>query len=164
MDIEKYVDPENKTHEKIVELIKNIPVRDAIYQAMKARDKAYVPYSNYAVGAALILPDGKAIKGCNVENASYGITNCAERTAFFKAVSEGYTEFKAIAIVGGPKDGEITDFAYPCGACRQVMREFCNPDEFIVIVAKSYSEYMIFLLEDLIPYSFGPDNLTVTQK
>lgn len=163
MDISKFIDPENKTHEKMVELLKGIPVRDAIYQAMKARENAYVPYSNYAVGAALILPDGKAVKGCNIENATYGATNCAERTAFFKAVSEGHKEFKAIAIVGGPKDKEITEFAYPCGICRQIMREFCNPEEFIVIVAKSYSEYMIFLLEDLLPYSFGPDHLEIKE-
>ncbi len=129
-----------------------------IEHAIKAREKAYSPYSKYKVGAALLSADGQVITGCNVENASYGVTNCAERTAFFKAVSEGITEFQAIAIVGGNAgDNDNTsfpDYAFPCGVCRQVMKEFCEND-FEIIVAKSVNEYQSFLLADLLPYGFG---------
>ncbi|MDE6662962.1 MAG: cytidine deaminase, partial [Lachnospiraceae bacterium] len=97
--------------------------------------------------------------GCNIENAAYSPTNCAERTAFFKAVSEGNREFKAIAIVGGPKGKEITKYAYPCGVCRQVMMEFCRPADFYIIVAKSVAEYEIKTLEALLPDGFGAANL-----
>lgn len=130
-----------------------------IMNAIEARENSYCPYSGYAVGAALLAKSGDIIKGCNVENASYGATNCAERTAIFKAVSEGYKEFEAIAIVGGKKDSKALDMAYPCGVCRQVMREFTNPNEFKVIVAKSITEYEEYTLEELLPKSFGPENL-----
>ena len=124
-------------------------------------EKAYAPYSEYKVGAALLASNGEIIKGCNIENASYGATNCAERTAFFKAVSEGCVSFEAIAIVGGKASEEqLTDFAYPCGICRQVMREFTNPKQFKVIVARSTSDYRIHTLDELLPESFGPEKLS----
>ena len=129
-----------------------------ICEASLARQKAYAPYSNYKVGAALLTSEGTIFNGCNVENASYGATNCAERTAFFKAVSEGYKDFTAIAIVGGEDSEEIKDrfpdYAFPCGVCRQVMKEFCTND-FKIIVAKSTEDYKKFLLADLLPYGFG---------
>ena len=127
-------------------------------KAQEVRENAYTPYSHFAVGAALLSCDGVVYTGCNVENASYGATNCAERTAFFKAVSEGFTEFEAIAIVGGEDSGEISnnfpDYAFPCGVCRQIMKEFCDND-FEIIVAKSLHDYKKFLLADLLPYGFG---------
>ncbi|MDO4311575.1 MAG: cytidine deaminase [Eubacteriales bacterium] len=119
---------------------------------------SYTPYSGFKVGAALLAKDGKFYTGCNIENASYTPTNCAERTAFFKAVSEGVTEFRAISIVGG-KDGILTEYAAPCGVCRQVMMEFCDPDTFQIILATSKEQYEIFTLRDLMPLGFGPDNL-----
>ncbi len=122
--------------------------------AIDVRNRAYAPYSHYQVGAALLSADGRIYQGCNVENASYGATNCAERTAFFKAVSEGVCEFTAIAIAGGLKDKEISDFAYPCGICRQVMQEFCKPD-FQIIVAKSEVDYQVMTLAELLPHGFG---------
>jgi len=135
-----------------------------IRAAMEARSQAYVPYSNYRVGAALLTQDGEIVKGCNIENASYGATNCAERTAFFKAVSEGKKKFEAIAIVGGAEQtNETAGFAYPCGVCRQVMREFCDPDSFRVIVAKSETDYEEYTLAKLLPKSFGPEHLNMEE-
>lgn len=131
---------------------------DLIEQALKARGSAYAPYSGYKVGAALLCKDGSVYTGCNVENASYGAANCGERTAVFKAVSEGQREFTAIAITGGRDDGEM-DFAYPCGICRQVLREFVAPDRFTVLVGKSPEDYREMTLAALLPSSFGPDNL-----
>ena len=131
---------------------------DLIEQALKARRSAYAPYSGYKVGAALLCKDGSVYTGCNVENASYGAANCGERTAVFKAVSEGQREFTAIAITGGRDDGEM-DFAYPCGICRQVLREFTDPERFTVLVGKSTEDYREMTLEALLPSSFGPDNL-----
>ena len=131
-----------------------------IKEALKAREMAYAPYSKYLVGAALVVPSGKIYTGCNVENASYGLTNCAERTAIFKAVSEGQRHIDAIAIVGGPlidDDNLETDgYAYPCGACRQVMAEF-RPEsgDISVIVAKSETDYKIFRLSELLPQTFN---------
>lgn len=147
-----------------IELIKDFDVansqhvKNLICEAKNARLRSYSPYSGYMVGAALITKDGEIIRGCNIENAAYGPTNCAERTAFFKAVSEGKMNFQAIAIVGGPKDGP-EDYASPCGVCRQVMMEFCDPDSFIVIVAKNEKEYKEFTLKQLLPEGFGPANL-----
>lgn len=129
-----------------------------IEEAIEARKMAYTPYSGFQVGAALLTKGGNVYRGCNIENASYTPTNCAERTAFFKAVSEGEREFEAIAIVGS-KEGEITDYAYPCGVCRQVMMEFCDGKNFQVIVAKSTTEYMQAPLEEILPWGFGPGNL-----
>ena len=123
--------------------------------AMKAREKAYAPYSHFAVGAALLTKEGQVYTGCNIENASYGATNCAERTAIFKAVSEGAKEFIKIAIVGGKVGEEITEYAYPCGVCRQVMAELCDVKEMTVLIAKSENEYVEKKLDELLPLSFG---------
>lgn len=134
-------------------------IKELITAAIEARRKSYSPYSHYQVGAALLTADGKIITGCNVENAAYGPSNCAERTAFFKAVSEGIRDFAAIAIVGSPEGENLSQFAYPCGVCRQVMREFCEPSQFQVIVARSEEDYCMISLEQLLPQSFGPENL-----
>ena len=107
---------------------------------------------------AAVLHLCKIYGGCNIENAAYGPTNCAERTAFFKAVSEGVREFRAICIVGG-KDGVLTDYAAPCGVCRQVMMEFCDPETFQVILATGKDHYDVFTLKELLPLGFGPANL-----
>ncbi len=133
--------------------------KELIAAAQKARQASYSPYSGYQVGAALLTDSGRIYTGCNIENAAYAPTNCAERTAFFKAVSEGEKNFLAIAIVGSPA-GEVTQFAWPCGVCRQVMMEFCDPDGFEVIVAKSETEYQTRKLAQLLPEGFGPSNLT----
>lgn len=132
---------------------------ELIELAMDARRIAYAPYSKFKVGAALLGSNGVIYMGCNIENASYPATNCAERTAIFSAVAEGQTEFEAIAIVGGNEDASELDFCAPCGICRQVMREFCDPDTFEIIVAKSTTEYKVFTLADLLPESFGPEKL-----
>lgn len=132
--------------------------KELIRLALEARERAYVPYSKYMVGAALLTKDGTVYQGCNIENAAYTPTNCAERTAFFKAVSEGEREFAAIAVVGG-YPGAPTDYAYPCGVCRQVMMEFCDPKEFRVITAISEDEYIDKTLEEMLPHGFGPKNL-----
>lgn len=128
-------------------------------QAFLAREQAYTPYSHFKVGAALLTTEGKIYKGCNIENAAYTPTNCAERTAFFKAVSEGEKDFKAIAIAGGEETARTLDLCPPCGVCRQVMMEFCNPETFQIILAQSEDNYKIFTLKELLPLGFGPDNL-----
>lgn len=120
---------------------------------------SYSPYSNFKVAAALLDVNGQIHLGSNIENAAYTPSNCAERTAFFKAVSQGIKEFKAIAVVGGP-DGILTDYCPPCGVCLQVMMEFCDSDQFQIIVAKSVSDYEIMTLRQLLPRGFGPSNLT----
>lgn len=140
------------------ELDKNT-IQKLITAAIKARKKSYSPYSHYQVGAALLSGDGQIITGCNIENAAYTPTNCAERTAFFKAVSEGIRDFRAIAIVGSPEGDVLTQYAYPCGVCRQVMMEFCSPSDFQIIVAKSEDDYRVMKLRELLPEGFGPDNL-----
>lgn len=132
--------------------------RQLIQHAIDILPSAYTPYSNFKVGAALLTKDGKVYTGCNIESAAYTPSNCAERTAFFKAVSEGERDFQAIAIVGG-KNGVLTDYCPPCGVCRQVMMEFCNPKEFQVIVAKTPDDYKTFTLEQVLPMGFGPANL-----
>ena len=133
-------------------------VKNLIREAMEGMKNAYTPYSNFKVGAALLTAKQEIYTGCNVENAAYGSTNCAERTALFKAISEGEREFAAIAIVGG-KGGVITDYCPPCGICRQVIREFADPKRFLVILAKSEDDYLLYFLEELLPMSFGPENL-----
>lgn len=133
-------------------------LKSLIEKALDMRNSSYVPYSHYRVGAALEASDGRFFSGCNIENSSYGASNCAERTAFFKAVSEGVHSFKRIVITGGPEEGEL-QYATPCGICRQVMREFCDPDNFEVILAKSTEDYKIYTLAQLLPESFGPENL-----
>lgn len=130
--------------------------KELIKCALKAREKAYAPYSDFLVGAALLTDHGTVYEGCNIENASYGASNCAERTAVFKAVSEGERNFTAIAIAGGVRGKELT-YAYPCGICRQVLREFCDPEQMWVYVARSETEYKKFHLSELLPESFGPD-------
>lgn len=134
-----------------------------IQKAIEARNHAYAPYSGYLVGAALLCEDGSIYTGCNVENASYGATNCAERTAVFKAVSEGSQKFTAIAIAGGKKtDMDMNigmDYAFPCGMCRQVLREFSDPEKMTVLICKSTEDYKEMTLEQLLPESFGPANL-----
>ena len=132
--------------------------KDLIYAALEARGMAYAPYSHYTVGAALLTADGEVYKGGNIENASYGATNCAERTAIFKAVSEGKRNFRAIAITGGMEGADPVDYAYPCGICRQVMREFAGED-FTVIVAKDADEFKEYRLEELLPCGFGGDSI-----
>ena len=131
--------------------------RMLIQQAIKAREFAYTPYSHFKVGAALLGKNGKVYLGCNIENAGYTPSNCAERTAFFKAVSEGVTEFEKIAIVAGKE--EIETYTAPCGVCRQVMMEFCNPEEFKVIMAKSPEDYKEMTLAERLPLGFGPADL-----
>lgn len=121
--------------------------------AMEARGKSYCPYSGFAVGAALQTKEGKIYQGCNIENAAFTPTNCAERTAFFKAVSEGEKEFCRIAIVGGKKDG-VLERTSPCGVCLQVMQEFCDSDAFEVILATAEEKYEILKLRQLLPYGF----------
>lgn len=121
--------------------------------AMEARGKSYCPYSGFAVGAALQTKEGKIYQGCNIENAAFTPTNCAERTAFFKAVSEGEKEFCRIAIVGRKKDG-VLERTSPCGVCLQVMQEFCDPDAFEVILATAEEKYEILKLRQLLPYGF----------
>lgn len=119
---------------------------------------SYAPYSGFKVGAALLSKNGTVYTGCNIENAAYTPTNCAERTAFFKAVSEGVRNFRAICIVGGT-DGKLTSYTPPCGVCRQVMMEFCNPEEFEIILAAGAGDYKIYKLKELMPEGFGPGNL-----
>ncbi len=131
---------------------------DLVKIAFEAMEKAYSPYSHCKVGAALLTREGKVYTGCNVENASYGATNCAERTAFFKAISEGEREFSKIAIVGG-LEGVVTNMFMPCGVCRQVMDEFCDRD-FEVLVAKDRENFEIFTLSQLLPLSFDEKNLS----
>ena len=133
-------------------------VEEMIDLAIRQMDFSYVPYSHFRVGAALLTKSGKIYTGCNIENAAYTPTNCAERTAFFKAVSEGERAFEAIAIVGGYQ-GAPTSYAYPCGVCRQVMREFCDPAEFRIITAISEEQYVERTLAELLPEGFGPENL-----
>jgi len=136
----------------------NMNYEELIESAIEMQNYSYVPYSHFHVGAALLTADGKVYTGCNIENGSYGATNCAERTAIFKAVSEGEKNFSAIAVVGGheDKDGNptIEDFCPPCGICRQVMLEFCKND-FKIILAKNPKDYKVFTLNDLLPESFS---------
>lgn len=133
-------------------------IQKLIKQATEQIQYCYAPYSGFKVGAALLTKDGKVYTGCNIENAAYTPTNCAERTAFFKAVSEGERQFQAICIVGGKK-GIWDNDTPPCGVCRQVMMEFCNPETFQIILATNIEKYEVYLLKDLLPMGFGPDNI-----
>lgn len=133
-------------------------IQTLIRQAMAQLKYAYAPYSHFLVGAALLADSGTIYTGCNVENASYGASNCAERTAFFKAVSQGERSFQAICIVGG-RDGNLQEFTPPCGICRQVMMEFCHPERFPIILARSEEDYAIYSLSQLLPLGFGPGAL-----
>ena len=140
----------NLTEDEIKELIKD---------AFDAREMAYTPYSNFKVGAALLTSNKKIYKGCNIENASFSPTICAERTAIFKAVSEGNRDFCAISIVGGKVNDTNFNYSPPCGVCRQVMVEFCDIEKFMIIIAKSIDEYKIYTLKDLLPISFSNKEL-----
>mgnify|MGYP000512737637 FL=1 len=132
---------------------------ELISHALNARKQSYSPYSHFQVGAALLSKNGKLYTGCNIENAAYTPSNCAERTAFFKAVSEGVREFSSIAIVGGPQGADSLQLCAPCGVCRQVMMEFCDPKSFEVILAKDPEHYEVFTLEQILPMGFGPEDL-----
>ena len=126
--------------------------------AIEARERAYVPYSKFAVGAALLTKAGKVYQGCNIENASFGATNCAERTAFFKAIYEGEREFEAIAVVGGPEGTPVNELCAPCGICRQVMAEFCAP-EFKIYLSKGDGTFVESTLTKMLAFSFTKDDL-----
>lgn len=130
---------------------------ELVKKAYEAQKFSYSPYSDFQVGAALLTKSGKVYTGCNIENAAYSPTNCAERTAIFKAVSEGETQFESIAVVGNKKGAERQEweFCMPCGVCRQVMLEFVNPEEFEVIAGKG-EEIRCFTLSQLLPESFSP--------
>ena len=132
--------------------------RQLLEAAKEAKKYSYAPYSNFHVGAALYCKDGSIYTGCNIENAAFTPTNCAERTAFFKAVSEGVHDFRAICIVGG-MNGVLSGYTAPCGVCRQVMMEFCDPETFQIILAAADGKYKIYSLKELLPEGFGPDNL-----
>lgn len=134
-------------------------IKELVKQAIKASENSYSPYSGYQVGAALLCKNGKVYTGCNIESATYSPTNCAERTAFFKAVSEGERDFLMIAVVGGAKDKERDTYFYPCGVCRQVMTEFCDYETFKVIVAKSVDDVKVFTLKELMPNIIKPDKI-----
>ncbi|MDD2231438.1 MAG: cytidine deaminase [Sphaerochaetaceae bacterium] len=134
-------------------------IQKLILTALDSRRRSYVPYSGFSVGAALLGKSGKIYCGCNIENSSFGATNCAERTAFFSAVNQGEKEFDAIAIVGGKAENGPSSYCPPCGICRQVMLEFCDPDKFRIILAKSKDDFCIYKLSQLIPVSFGPKDL-----
>lgn len=128
--------------------------QELIKAAMEAKEHAYVPYSHFRVGAALLARDGRVFQGCNIENAGYTPTNCAERTAFFKAVYEGVRDFEAIAV-----NGDAEDYLYPCGVCRQVMAEFCDPKTFRILVSNKNGAYLEYTLEQLFPGAFTPEEL-----
>ena len=133
--------------------------KELVREALEARKQSYCPYSGFAVGAALLCGDGTVFRGCNIENAAYPATNCAERTAFFKAVSEGERDFTGIAI-----SGDADDYLYPCGVCRQVMSEFCKADTFQIILVKEDGTYKIFTLEELLPGAFTETELKKGQR
>ncbi|NBH84052.1 cytidine deaminase [bacterium C-53] len=133
--------------------------RELILEAKEAREHAYAPYSHFRVGAALLTKSGKVFKGCNIENAAYSPTNCAERTAFFRAVYEGEREFEKIAVVGGAEGTDADQTCAPCGVCRQVMMEFCNPETFQIVLADGKDHELQLTLKELLPYGFGPENL-----
>lgn len=129
-------------------------IKQLIRKSLEARNRAYAPYSGYKVGAAVYTGDGSMYSGCNIENATYGATNCAERTAIFKAVSEGERLIRAIAITGGYETGDELEYAYPCGTCRQVISEFADGDT-VIIVAVSEEDYRVYKVEELLPEAFA---------
>ena len=144
-----------KTYEELIKL------------ALEARQMAYTPYSHFKVGAALMTKDGRVYKGCNVESASYTPTNCAERTAMFKAISEGNTEFSAIAIVGGFEDSKELGLCTPCGVCRQVLREFCDDDFKVILLTgqeDGINKYEVYDLSEIFPLSFGPVDMRIKPR
>lgn len=138
--------------------------QELVQEALTARERAYTPYSHFSVGAALLCADGTVYGGCNIENAAYTPSNCAERTAFFRALFEGQRAFSAIAIVGGPAGEPVRELCAPCGVCRQVMMEFCDPSTFRIILATDPVAPRSFLLGELLPQGFGPDNLSTAPQ
>ena len=133
-----------------------IDYKKLMHLAQEARNYSYSPYSHFRVGAALLSKSGKIYTGCNIENAAYSATNCAERTAIFKAVSEGERDFVALAIVGG-REGETADFCAPCGVCRQVISEFCQKN--FEIILGNEDKFVVYTLEQLLPFSFSNEDL-----
>ena len=131
-----------------------IDYKDLVRRAFEARKKAYAPYSHFQVGAALLCGDGRVYEGCNIENAAFGVSQCAERTALFTAVYEGERSFTAIAVVGGRQDADTFEMCPPCGVCRQALTEFCDPASFEVILARSESDYHVYKLGEVFPLSF----------
>ena len=148
---------ENKTMKR--EMLQEEQIRELIRLAIGQLAFSYSPYSHFKVGAALLCADGKIYTGCNIENAAFIPGDCAERTAFCKAVSEGEKTFRAICIVGG-KEGVLAGQTAPCGVCRQVMMEFCDPDDFEIILPTDETHYQIYTLKQLLPLGFGPANLS----
>lgn len=138
-------------------MIEENAIQTLCQKAIDMRSESYAPYSDFLVGSAILLKDGSIYTGCNIENSAFGPSICAERTAIFKAVSEGKKDFAAIAIAGGKRDGEL-QYCAPCGVCRQVMREFCE-SSFKIYLAKSKDDYKEFTLGELLPESFGPENV-----
>ena len=134
----------------------NSIIKNLINHAIKARNNAYVPYSSFKVGAAILTKCGTTFSGCNIENAAFTPGNCAERTAIFSAIAAGYRDFSIIAIVGGKN--ELISDCFPCGVCRQVLTEFCPPS-FEIIIATSPTDYKIFTLKELLPHSFDNSSL-----
>lgn len=128
--------------------------KQLIIKAIEARGNAYVPYSKFRVGAAVLTDDETVYSGCNIENASYGATNCAERTAIFKAVSDGYTKIKAVAVIG-----DTLNYTYPCGICRQVIVEFAVDENIDIIIIKEENDYIIRKLYELLPEAFAKKDL-----
>ena len=139
------------------EIMTEQEVRDICRLAVRMRERAYTPYSHFRVGAALLGVSGWVYTGCNIENASYPVSVCAERTALFKAVSEGEREFQALAIAGGPEGGAL-QYCAPCGVCRQAFQEFCPP-HFPIYLAKSETDFRRYELQELLPEAFGGGNL-----
>lgn len=130
---------------------------ELIKEAIKARENAYAPYSHFMVGAVLVADDGTLYHGCNIENGAYSPSNCAERTAFFKAISEGKRSFLAIAIVGGEENSDPKEwnFCPPCGVCRQVMAEFCDEDTFEIVLCEKDTVIKSYVLKELLPLGFS---------
>lgn len=155
---QKKVPMVRESGERLPDAMSDAVCRKLIRVALEYRERAYAPYSGFKVGAALLTSKHEIFGGCNIENAAFSPTNCAERTAFFTAVGEGKREFLAIAVVGG-KGEKPEEFCAPCGVCRQVMMEFCNPKTFLVVLARSEEDYMIYTLEELMPFSFSGKNL-----
>lgn len=144
-------------------MMEKAQIQKMIETAIAQLAYSYAPYSGFRVGAALLAKNGTVYTGCNIENAAYTPSNCAERTAFFKAVSEGVKEFDAICIVGG-QEGILTEYTPPCGVCRQVMMEWCDPEAFDIILAVDTEHYQVFKLKELLPMGFGPGNLGAVQE
>ena len=134
-------------------------IRELAVKSLAGIKNSYAPYSHFHVSAVLLCGNGAVYTGNNIENAAYTPSVCAERCAFFKAVSEGERSFTAIAVVGGPEGASEFDWCAPCGVCRQVMKEFCHEDAFQIILARSVKEYKVYTLAELLPMGFGPDNL-----